>query len=73
MYAIMERKNREADNDTRDLKKGKDFFLEKEASKKSNTKVFISKQVSNSISSDIRRISNIISDIIIEGMRNGRE
>lgn len=73
MYAIMERKNREADNDTRDLKKGKDFFLEKEASKKSNTKVFISKQVSNSISSDIRKISNIISDIIIEGMRNGRE
>ena len=73
MYARMECNNREVDHDTRDLKKGKDFFLDKEASKKSNTKVFISKQVSNSISSDIRRISNSISDIIIEGMRNERE
>ncbi len=73
MYARMERNNRKADNDARDLKKGKDFFLDKEANTKSNTKVFISKQVSNSISSDIKRISNSISDIIIEGMRNGRE
>ncbi len=72
MYAVIERESKKINNNSYPVGRGKAFFLSKYANNKSNVKAIVSEQVAKSISNDMKKMTNIMANNIIEGLVHGR-
>jgi hypothetical protein len=71
MYAIMERESKKTKPNGYPTRRGKAFYLSQHINNESDSKVIIARQVANFISDDMRKMASIMSNNIIEGLKNG--